>query len=123
MTAYRENARGVVGGVVAVPKHRLVTGALAFLEHLVAYPPHGGMKPKQCLHHAVQVGRQIVTARNVLTLVREHRAHLGIRQSPEQRGRQQHHRIENPRHGRFNVGIGDASIRRRARRRPRCPDY
>jgi hypothetical protein len=34
--------------------------------------------------------------------MREHRVQLRARQPPEQRGRQQHHRMKNARHGRFN---------------------
>ena len=50
-------------------------------------------------------------ARDVFAFVSEHRVDFRLRKSPEQRGRQQHHRMKNARHGRLNVGIRDACIR------------
>ena len=121
MAAHREDARRVVRAIVSVVEHALVAGALAFLEHLPAYPPHCGMKPEQRLDEPVNVRLEIVAPLDVFELVCEHGVHLRLGQSPEQRGRQQHHRTKNARHGRLYVGIRDACIRRCARRRPRCP--
>ena len=121
MAAHGEDSGGVFAAVVTALEHGLVAGALALLDHLPAYPPHRGMKPEQRLDQAVNAVLEIVVARDVFALVGEHRVDLRLREPPEQRGRQQHHRMKNARHGRLDVGIRDACIRQCARRRPRCP--
>ena len=54
MPAHREDAGCVFARIVTALEHRLVAGALAFLEQLPADPPHQRMKPEQRLHQPMQ---------------------------------------------------------------------
>ena len=92
-------------------EHGFIAGPFTLFDHLPADPPHGGMEPEQRLDQPMHRVLQIVVTRDVFVFVSQHRVHFRLRESPEQRGRQQHHRMKNARHGRFNVGIRDACIR------------
>ena len=107
MPADREDAGGVFARIVSARQHRLVAGAFAFIALLAADEPHQWMKPEQDLHHLMQQRLEIVAPRDVFVLMRQYGVELRGRQPPEQRGRQQHHRMKNARHGWFDVFIRD----------------
>ena len=82
MTAHREDAGGIFTAVVSVLEHGFVAGAFTLFDHLPAYPPDRGVKPEQRLDQAVNAGLEIVAARDVFVLVREHRVHLRSESRP-----------------------------------------
>ena len=106
-----EDAGRVFTRIVAARQHRLVAGALAFIALFAADEPHQWMKPEQDLHPLMQERLEVVTPRDVFVFMRQHGVELRGRQPPEQRGRQQHHRMKDARHGWFDVCIRDERIR------------
>jgi hypothetical protein len=111
MPADRENARGVFARIMTAGDHRLVAGTLALVAQLASDEPHQRMEPEQRGDEVMDMRLEIVVPRDVFAFVGEHRVELRLRQPPEQRGRQQHHRTKHARHGRFDVGIRDVRVR------------
>jgi hypothetical protein len=66
----------IVRGFAAHSQDFFVTGKLALLHHARSNPPHERMEPKDCLHHHMHGGEEIVSPAHVTQLVRENGAKL-----------------------------------------------